>query len=145
MNLGARLARYTGNTTYSDAAEKTYDWLWSVNYIDHDTYKVYDGGHVEHNCTDINKAQFSYSIAVLTQATAFLWNIVSSLDYLLFMFSFFMFFSITLVQFHQDPSTARCGQAHHSPLHHKVAPAKYFGITWHPPWHYHPTQPSQET
>ncbi|KAH8846847.1 hypothetical protein MCOR27_007692 [Pyricularia oryzae] len=78
MNLGARLARYTGNTTYSDAAEKTYDWLWSVNYIDHDTYKVYDGGHVEHNCTDINKAQFSYSIAVLTQATAFLWNITSN-------------------------------------------------------------------
>lgn len=74
MNLGARLGRYTGNKTYTTAAEETFEWLWSVNYIDHDSWKVYDGGHIENNCTDIQKAQFSYNIAVLTQACAFLWN-----------------------------------------------------------------------
>lgn len=29
-----------------------------VAYIDGE-YNVYDGGHVEKNCTDINRAQFS--------------------------------------------------------------------------------------
>ncbi|KAL8306393.1 hypothetical protein RB597_003079 [Gaeumannomyces tritici] len=74
FNLGARLARYTGNQTYFKEAERTWDWLWAVKYIDHDTYKVFDGGHVEHNCTDINKQQFSYNAGVLVQGAAFMYN-----------------------------------------------------------------------
>lgn len=38
---------------------------------------VYDGGHVEHNCTDINKATFSYNAAVMLQGAAFMYNYVS--------------------------------------------------------------------
>lgn len=76
FNIGARLARYTGNKTYAEHAEKTFDWLWAVNYIDHENYKVYDGGHVNNNCTDIHKAQFSYNIAVLLQGAAFMYNYV---------------------------------------------------------------------
>lgn len=78
FNIGARLARYTGNETYAKYAEETYDWIAGVNYIN-DKWDVYDGGHVEENCTDINKAQFSYNAAVLIQGMAFLWNMVSSL------------------------------------------------------------------
>ncbi|KEY71712.1 hypothetical protein S7711_02940 [Stachybotrys chartarum IBT 7711] len=74
FNIGARLARYTGNSSYAERAEETWDWLWSVNYIDHDSWLVYDGGHVEHNCTDINELTFSYNAAVLLQGCAFLWN-----------------------------------------------------------------------
>ncbi|KAL8383225.1 hypothetical protein RB595_006802 [Gaeumannomyces hyphopodioides] len=74
FNIGARLARYTGNKTYAEHAEKTFDWLYAVNYIDHETYKVYDGGHVNNNCTDIHKAQFSYNIAVLLEGCAFMYN-----------------------------------------------------------------------
>lgn len=73
FNIGARLARYTGNETYAKYAEETYDWIAGVNYIS-DKWDVYDGGHVEENCTDINKAQFSYNAAVLIQGMAFLWN-----------------------------------------------------------------------
>ncbi|KAL2192667.1 glycoside hydrolase family 76 protein [Corynascus similis CBS 632.67] len=74
FNLGARLARYTENQTYAEWASKTFDWLWGVGYIDHENWKVYDGGHVEHNCTDINKAQFSYNAALLLQGSAFMYN-----------------------------------------------------------------------
>uniref|UniRef100_A0A8H7KAQ9 Mannan endo-1,6-alpha-mannosidase n=1 Tax=Bionectria ochroleuca TaxID=29856 RepID=A0A8H7KAQ9_BIOOC len=72
FNMGARLARYTDNATYAEHAEKTWDWLWGVNYIDHDTWNVYDGGHIEHNCTDIDKQTFSYNAAVLLQGSAFM-------------------------------------------------------------------------
>ncbi|KAK0724598.1 family 76 glycosyl hydrolase [Lasiosphaeris hirsuta] len=74
FNLGARLARYTRNETYSKWAEKTFDWLWDIGYIDHEEYRVYDGAHVEHDCTDINKAQFSYNAALLLHGAAFMYN-----------------------------------------------------------------------
>lgn len=77
FNLGARLARYTSNETYAKFAEETWDWLWAVEYIDHDNWMVYDGAHVEHNCTDINKATFSYNAAILLQGAAFMYNYVS--------------------------------------------------------------------
>ena len=38
---------------------------------------MYDGGHVQANCTDINKAQFSYNSAILLQGSAFMYNYVS--------------------------------------------------------------------
>jgi len=76
FSLGARLARFTGNKTYADWADKTWDWLWNVNYIDHDSWQVYDGAHVENNCTDINKATFSYNAGVLLQGVAFMYNYV---------------------------------------------------------------------
>lgn len=74
FNLGARLARYTQNDTYARWATETFEWLWSVNYIDHESWSVYDGAHVEHNCTDVNKAQFSYNAAILLQGSAFMYN-----------------------------------------------------------------------
>ncbi|ODA79251.1 hypothetical protein RJ55_04844 [Drechmeria coniospora] len=74
FNIGARLARYTGNKTYAEHAEKTWDWLWGVNYINHDNYYVYDGAHVDMNCSDVNKATFSYNAAIMLQGAAFLYN-----------------------------------------------------------------------
>ncbi|KAK2063680.1 family 76 glycosyl hydrolase [Colletotrichum caudatum] len=80
FNIGARLARYTKNDTYAMHAEKTWDWLWGVNYIDHESWNVYDGGHVEHNCTDVNKQQFSYNAAILAQGAAFMYNYTNGSD-----------------------------------------------------------------
>jgi len=73
FNLGARLARYTKNQTYADWADKTWDWMVSVGFLDAD-YAIYDGAHVETNCTDINKAQFSYNNGVYLLGAAFMWN-----------------------------------------------------------------------
>ncbi|OLN86461.1 Mannan endo-1,6-alpha-mannosidase DCW1-like protein 6 [Colletotrichum chlorophyti] len=73
FNIGARLARYTKNQTYADWAEKTWDWMTSVGFIDAD-YNIFDGGHVEKNCTDINKAQFSYNNGVFLLGIANMYN-----------------------------------------------------------------------
>lgn len=73
FNIGARLARYTSNATYLEWAESTWDWITGVGYMDAD-YNIYDGAHVEHNCTDINKAQFSYNSAVWLLGAAYMWN-----------------------------------------------------------------------
>lgn len=39
-------------------------------------YRIYDGAHVETNCTDINKAQFSYNNAVYLLGAAYMYNYV---------------------------------------------------------------------
>ncbi|KAK0637060.1 glycosyl hydrolase family 76-domain-containing protein [Bombardia bombarda] len=76
FNLGARLARYTGNQTYSDWAERTWDWMMGVGLMD-DEGNVYDGAHTGDNCTDVFKAQFSYNAAVFMQGAAFMYNITT--------------------------------------------------------------------
>lgn len=71
--MGSRLARYTDNGTYYSWAWDTYHWIKKVGYID-ENYDVHDGGHVESNCTDINRAQFSYNSGMLLQGAAFMYN-----------------------------------------------------------------------
>ncbi|SPO01550.1 probable DFG5 protein [Cephalotrichum gorgonifer] len=77
FNIGARLARFTGNSTYAKYATDTWDWVQGVHYIT-DKWDVYDGAHIEDNCTSINRAQFSYNAAVLIQGAAFMWNFTES-------------------------------------------------------------------
>ncbi|KEY72151.1 hypothetical protein S7711_00160 [Stachybotrys chartarum IBT 7711] len=74
FNLGARLARYTGNDSYAQWAEETWDWMQGVGYMDPETDAIYDGGHVQENCTDVNEAQFSYNNAVFAEGAAFMYN-----------------------------------------------------------------------
>ncbi|KAK0387452.1 hypothetical protein NLU13_5764 [Sarocladium strictum] len=80
FNIGARLARYTGNDSYAKSAEQTWDWMESVGFIDPNTYAIYDGAHVETNCTDINKAEFSYNNAVWTLGAAYMYNYTGGSD-----------------------------------------------------------------
>jgi mannan endo-1,6-alpha-mannosidase len=75
FNIGARLARYTGNDTYAQHAEVIWDWIRGVGLMDSD-YRIYDGAHIETNCTDINKVQFSYNMAVWTLGAANMYNYV---------------------------------------------------------------------
>jgi mannan endo-1,6-alpha-mannosidase len=76
FNLGARLARYTNNDTYAQHAENTWNWTTSVGLID-SQYKIYDGAHIETNCTDINEVQFSYNMGVWLLGAAYMYNYVS--------------------------------------------------------------------
>lgn len=76
FQLASRLARYTGNSTYSDWASKAYTWSKDVGFID-SNYNVYDGAHIESNCTDINKVQFSYSGGTYIAGAAYMYNTTS--------------------------------------------------------------------
>ena len=77
FNMGARLARYTGNETYAKYAEDTWNWVSGVGLMDKD-YNIFDGAHVEFNCTDINRAQFSYNNGVYALGAAYMYNFVST-------------------------------------------------------------------
>ena len=77
FQLAARLARYTGNSTYTDWAEKTYDWMAGVGLLDSD-YHVYDGADDNSNCTGIDHDQWSYNAATMLHGTAVLANIYAS-------------------------------------------------------------------
>ncbi|KAH8171289.1 glycosyl hydrolase family 76 domain-containing protein [Sarocladium implicatum] len=74
FNIGARLARYTKNETYAKYAEQTWDWMEGVGLMSSTNDAVYDGAHVETNCTDINKAEFSYNNAIFTLGAAYMYN-----------------------------------------------------------------------
>lgn len=76
FNIGARLARYTANSTYAEHAEKTWTWIQAVGLMDAN-YNVYDGAHIGTNCTDINRVQFSYNSAVWLLGAANMYNYVS--------------------------------------------------------------------
>lgn len=51
-----------------------------VGFISDPDYNIYDGAHVQHNCTDINKAQFSYNNGVFLLGAAMMYNYVRILD-----------------------------------------------------------------
>jgi len=73
FNIGARLAKYTGNDTYAQLAVKSFDWVRQSGLMDAD-YRVYDGAHIGTNCTDINKVQFSYNAGVFLLGAAHMFN-----------------------------------------------------------------------
>ncbi|KID98917.1 Glycoside hydrolase, family 76, partial [Metarhizium majus ARSEF 297] len=77
FNMAARLARYTGDTKYSDWAEKTWDWVEKTGFIDPKNYAIYDGANVANQCKDINKVQYSYNNAIFAEGAAFMYNIAS--------------------------------------------------------------------
>ncbi|KAI1140819.1 glycoside hydrolase family 76 protein [Hypoxylon sp. FL0543] len=59
FNLASRLALYTGNSTYADWAVKTWDWM-----------RIYDGAHIDDNCTTITPYEFSYNVGAFLLGTA---------------------------------------------------------------------------
>ncbi|KKY31290.1 putative glycoside hydrolase family 76 protein [Diaporthe ampelina] len=75
FNLGARLARYTGNQTYADWATKVYDWMEAVGFID-DEYSIYDGaGYGDNqNCTNIDQVQWTYNAGIWLHGSAVMYN-----------------------------------------------------------------------
>ncbi|EPE35293.1 Six-hairpin glycosidase [Glarea lozoyensis ATCC 20868] len=77
FQLSARLARYTGNSTYSDWADKSYTWAKSSGFID-EKWSVFDGAHATKNCTDINKLQPSYDAGTFISGAAHMYNLTKA-------------------------------------------------------------------
>ncbi|KAG7138537.1 Mannan endo-1 like protein [Verticillium longisporum] len=75
--LAARLALYTGNSSYADWAEKTWDWTKAVGFID-DNYSVFDGAHIPTNCTNIVPYQWSYNVGVFINGASAMYNLTGS-------------------------------------------------------------------
>lgn len=74
FQLAARLARYTGNATYSDWAGRTYDWMARIGLIGGD-YSVFDGSDDTINCTAVDHDQWSYNAGAVLLGAAMMANI----------------------------------------------------------------------
>lgn len=77
FQLAARLARFTGNQTYADWAERIWDWTRNVGLIS-ETYMIYDGTDDSLNCSQINHIQWSANAGLFLYGSAVMYNIVSS-------------------------------------------------------------------
>jgi mannan endo-1,6-alpha-mannosidase len=73
FNLGARLAKYTGNDTYAYWADKTWNWMESIGLLD-DNYYVYDGSDDRINCTQLNHIQWTYNAGAMLLGAANMYN-----------------------------------------------------------------------
>ncbi|KAL3418202.1 Mannan endo-1,6-alpha-mannosidase DCW1-like protein 1 [Phlyctema vagabunda] len=74
FNIASRLARYTGDSLYSDWAIKIWDWLEAVGLIDED-YNVYDNAEAQNlNCTELDHNQWTYNAGVMLLGAATLYN-----------------------------------------------------------------------
>jgi len=79
FQLAARLARYTNNATYSDWAERTWDWMTQSVLMD-DHYSVFDGTQMDTNCTIPSKIQWSYNAGTMLMGAANMYNYTNGDD-----------------------------------------------------------------
>ncbi|THW49650.1 mannan endo-1,6-alpha-mannosidase [Aureobasidium pullulans] len=74
FNIAARLAAYTGNQTYVEWAEKSFQWTHDIGLMS-DDYYFYDGSDDKINCTQLNHIQWSYNAGVHLLGAATMWNV----------------------------------------------------------------------
>lgn len=74
FTIGARLARYTGNSTYVEWCEKIWNWLEDVDFVDNSTYKVIDGAGTSNDCATQSTNQWSYNFGLMIAGAAYLYS-----------------------------------------------------------------------
>lgn len=75
FQLAARLARYTGNDTYAQWADKTWDWMHTTPLFT-ENYDIYDGVKIQ-NCSFPFPIQWSYNVGTFLMGAANMYNYVS--------------------------------------------------------------------
>lgn len=73
FNIAARLARYTGNDSYAEWAERTWDWMVDAKLLNLTTYYIYDGMHVA-DCSQVTPYQWTYNTGAFLLGAAALYN-----------------------------------------------------------------------
>jgi mannan endo-1,6-alpha-mannosidase len=72
FQLSARLARYTGNQTYADWADTTWDWLWNSAIMGQKWY-VWDGIPVE-DCSQARDLFWTYNVGTMIMGSAYMYD-----------------------------------------------------------------------
>lgn len=73
FQIAARLARYTGNQTYVEWADRAWDWMNATGLFD-GAYNVFDGTDEKINCTELDHTKWSYNPSILLHGAANLYN-----------------------------------------------------------------------
>ena len=79
FQISARLARFTGNVTYYEWAEKSWDWMTTIGLLT-ESGDAYDGTSDLTNCTEINKIQWTYNAGMLLYGASSLYNYTNGSD-----------------------------------------------------------------
>jgi mannan endo-1,6-alpha-mannosidase len=79
FQLAARLARYTGNQTYADWANKMWDWCATTPLLDmsKSPWAIADTATVSSNCTSHDELRWTYNYGTFLMGAAYMYNYVS--------------------------------------------------------------------
>ncbi|KAM5447737.1 putative mannan endo-1,6-alpha-mannosidase [Microsporum audouinii] len=73
FQMGARLARYTGNDTYAKWAETAWDWSRAIGLMN-ENYQFFDGSSDLLNCSELNRIQWTYNAGIYLLGAAAMYN-----------------------------------------------------------------------
>lgn len=76
FQLSARLARYTQNTTYSDWAERIWDWSATTPLLRENVWTIADSTTCESQCTAHGDLQWTYNYGTYISGAAYMYNLV---------------------------------------------------------------------
>ncbi|KAF4546297.1 Mannan endo-alpha-mannosidase dcw1 [Lasiodiplodia theobromae] len=79
FNVASRLARYTGNQTYAEQAEKAWNWIQNLGLVNAE-YHFYDGSDSTINCTKFDRTQWTYNAGIFLHGAATMWNVTAEAD-----------------------------------------------------------------
>lgn len=77
FELAARLAFFTGNSSYADWANKMWDWSASSLLLRESDWNVGDSVSTPDNCTTLGDLQWTYNYGVYFMGAAYMYNYVS--------------------------------------------------------------------
>lgn len=80
FNIASRLAKYTGNQTYADWADKTWQWTADVGFLTPE-YRFWDGADDTTGCKNYNLIEWTYNSGVYLLGAANMYNFVSLHDF----------------------------------------------------------------
>lgn len=77
FELAARLARFTKNETYTEWAEKIWDWSAKSGLMDVNKWIIFDSVNNDDQCKSPDNLQWTYNYGTYLSGAAFLYNYVS--------------------------------------------------------------------
>lgn len=83
FQIGARLARYTSNTSYVDWCEKVWNWMEDVGFMT-SSYEIYDGATINSSdaCPNPVTKEWSYNYGLFISGSAYLYNFTNETKWL---------------------------------------------------------------
>ena len=78
FQLASRLARYTNNETYSEWANKIWDWSSESPLVQPDRWFVADTTDLDTNCKNAGNLQWTYNYGMYLSGAAYMYNLVCS-------------------------------------------------------------------
>lgn len=103
FQLAARLARYTGNQTYYDWADKMYNWMAGspLFWEDGSNLMIWDNTDTANGCIDAEHHAWSYNYGTMLSGAAYLYNLTGNATWAaraqhILDGAFYLFYPVTL-------------------------------------------------